>query len=74
MIFYSDPYVPTIELSDRLLRSVDLTPALLHSMDCSVVLTNHSAFDYTLIATHSPLIVDSRNALKDFSEPHIFRL
>jgi len=74
VLCYSDPYVPTLALSECLLRSVDLTPALLHSMDCSVVLTHHSAFDYTLIATHSLLIMDSRNALKDFSHPHIFRL
>jgi len=74
LLSYSDPYVPTIELGTHRLHSVEVTPALLHSMDCVVVLTNHSAFDYRRIATESLLVVDCRNALKDFSEPYILRL
>jgi UDP-N-acetyl-D-glucosamine dehydrogenase len=74
LLSYSDPYVPTIELGPHRLHSVEVTPALLQSMDCVAILTNHSAFDYRRIATDSPLVVDCRNALKDFSEPHILRL
>lgn len=74
LLSYSDPYVPTIELGPHRLHSVEVTPALLQSMDCVAVLTNHSAFDYRRIATESPLVVDCRNALKDFSQPHILRL
>jgi UDP-N-acetyl-D-glucosamine dehydrogenase len=74
VVQYADPYVPTVELNGHALRSVDLTPEVLHSMDCVVVLTDHSAFDYGMIVAHSSLIVDSRNALKDFLNPHILRL
>jgi UDP-N-acetyl-D-glucosamine dehydrogenase len=73
-LFYSDPYISTIELGTHRLHSVIVTPAFLQSMDCVVVLTNHSLFDHRMIATYSPLVVDCRNALKDFSEPHILRL
>jgi UDP-N-acetyl-D-glucosamine dehydrogenase len=33
---------------------------LLASQDCVIVATDHDAFDYDLIATHAPLIVDTR--------------
>src|SRR3972149_10226787 len=66
-VYYSDPYVRQIEISGTVFVSLDLTPSNLQSMDCAVLLTDHSAFDYELIATHSPLIIDTRNALKEFS-------
>lgn len=74
LVSYADPYVPEIQLGSRLLHSVELNPAVLQFTDCVVVLTDHSAFDYATIVTHSPLVVDSRNALKDFSAAHILRL
>ncbi|MGH8008347.1 MAG: nucleotide sugar dehydrogenase, partial [Candidatus Binatia bacterium] len=74
VVSYCDPYVPTVELSGRTMRSVELTPEFLRAMDCVVILTDHQVLDYGLIAAHSPLLVDSRNALKDFSGPHILRL
>jgi len=74
LLSYADPYVPAVDLGGHRFHSVEVTPALLRSMDCAVVLTNHSAFDYGMIATNSSLVVDCRNALKDFSEPHILRL
>src|SRR3990170_3125602 len=73
-VYYSDPYVRQIEISGTVLVSLDLTPSNLQSMDCAVLLTDHSAFDYELIATHSPLIIDTRNALKEFSGSEIARL
>jgi len=35
-------------------------------MDLVVVLTDHSIFDYAMIAECSPPLFDTRNALKDF--------
>ncbi|HEY2988585.1 MAG TPA: nucleotide sugar dehydrogenase [Candidatus Binatia bacterium] len=71
---YSDPYVPSLKLGDKVLQSVTLKPALLRACDCVVVLTDHSTFDYAMVATHSPVIVDTRNALKNFSGPNLVRL
>ena len=73
-IQYSDPYVPSLELRGGLLQSVSLKPAALRSMDCVVLLTDHSIFDYKMIAAHSPVIVDTRNALKNFPGPNVFSL
>jgi UDP-N-acetyl-D-glucosamine dehydrogenase len=39
-----------------------------------VVVTDHSAFDYAGLVGRSRLIVDSRNALKEFRSEKIVRL
>jgi UDP-N-acetyl-D-glucosamine dehydrogenase len=74
VVSYADPYVPVVELGDQVLRAVELTPKILRSIDCAVILTDHSAFDYAMIVANSPLIVDCRNALREFLESHIVRL
>ena len=62
-VSYSDPYNPELKLDRAVLRSLELTPDNLRSFDCVVVVTDHRAFDYDLIARESSLIVDCRNAL-----------
>ena len=47
-------------------KSIELTPNLLQSMDCVAILTDHSAFDYSMVAKFSSMILDTRNAFKDF--------
>jgi hypothetical protein len=37
-------------------------------------MTNHKAFDYTSIVNQSPLVLDTRNALKGMKAPQIVRL
>jgi UDP-N-acetyl-D-glucosamine dehydrogenase len=56
------------------LSSVELDPAMLEQFDCVVILTDHRAFDYELIAAHARSLVDTRNALGHRSEPGIVRL
>ena len=56
---YHDPFVPQmVELG---LESVPLDPAI-DSSDCVVVVTNHSAIDYSDIVERAKLVVDFRNA------------
>jgi UDP-N-acetyl-D-glucosamine dehydrogenase len=74
MVSYSDPYVPRVQIAGEVLVSVSLTPQFLKSMDCVVVLTDHSVFDYSRICAESSLILDCRNALKDFSGSNIIPL
>jgi len=74
IVYYTDPYVPSLEIDGSGIESVKLAPKVIESMDCLVVLTDHSGFDYEMIANHSSLVVDSRNALKNFSGPHIVRV
>ena len=68
---YSDPHLPIMKATRRHdygLSSVDLTPESIGSFDALVLATNHSAFDYDLIARHAQLVVDTRNAFKDHAE------
>jgi UDP-N-acetyl-D-glucosamine dehydrogenase len=65
VITYHDPYVPSLTLDDFTTESIPLTAVSLQQADCVVIVTHHAALDYTLIAQHAPLIVDTRNALKD---------
>jgi UDP-N-acetyl-D-glucosamine dehydrogenase len=73
-IHFSDPYVPQITINEVNLNSVNLSPKLLQSMDLVVILTDHSGFDYATIAKFSPLIFDTRNALRDLSYGNVCRL
>jgi UDP-N-acetyl-D-glucosamine dehydrogenase len=66
-VYFSDPYVRSIMVRGETLKVIELTPNLLQSMDCVAILTDHSAFDYTMVAKFGPLILDTRNALKGFS-------
>lgn len=67
-IAYHDPYVPTLRIEGdngegRKLHSVDLTEAALEAADCSVIVTDHSDFDYGWIVEHAQALVDARNAV-----------
>jgi UDP-N-acetyl-D-glucosamine dehydrogenase len=70
-VVYSDPYVPTLKINEGCLSSLALSGEMLQSTDCAVILADHSAFDYARIVAESPLILDCRNALKDFAAPNI---
>ena len=42
-----------------------MTPETLGNYDCVLIATHHSAYDWQLVADHAPLIVDTRNAMKN---------
>ena len=73
-ISFSDPYVSSITLYGQTLNSLSLTAELMQSMDCVAILTDHSVFDYGLIANFSSLVFDTRNAMKNFSKANVVRL
>jgi UDP-N-acetyl-D-glucosamine dehydrogenase len=72
-VTYSDPYVPEVNSDVFKLRSEPLDE-IAPRADCLVIITNHSAFDYARILDRAQLIVDTRNALKDFTSDKIVRL
>jgi UDP-N-acetyl-D-glucosamine dehydrogenase len=73
-ISFSDPYVSSVNIREQTIKSIDLTAEALRSMDCVVILTDHSTVDYALVAKCSPLIVDTRNALKSSSRSGVVTL
>jgi UDP-N-acetyl-D-glucosamine dehydrogenase len=71
ILSYTDPYVPVLEHGRLSMRSIPEKEV--SSIDCAVITTNHSVFDYPAMPTRFPLIVDTRNALKNGAE-NVFRL
>jgi len=64
---YSDPLIPILPKTRKYkfdMKSVKLSKERLQSYDLVVLSTDHSIFDYKLIANNSKLIVDSRNAFE----------
>jgi UDP-N-acetyl-D-glucosamine dehydrogenase len=72
-VSYTDPHVARFEHAGGVLTTVPFEKAIGQPCDCAVVTTDHTAFDYPKIAA-MPLVVDTRNALKAFARPSIFRL
>ena len=70
-VAYHDPLVPIIphtrehdELAGR--ESVDLAPEIVSGFDVVLISTNHDGLDYQLLADDAKIIVDTRNAMKEF--------
>jgi len=64
---YNDPHVPAthkMRRHDLKMESVAMTADALRAYDCVLIATHHSAYDWQLVADHSQLIVDTRNAMK----------
>ncbi|WP_432241522.1 nucleotide sugar dehydrogenase [Herbaspirillum robiniae] len=67
-VSYSDPHVPVfprMRAHHFELESVPLTPDSIAAADCVLLATNHTRFNYELIAQHAQLIVDSRGVYRD---------
>ncbi|MCM3162581.1 nucleotide sugar dehydrogenase [Metabacillus litoralis] len=60
-----DPFVPAFRLIDKQIETVALTEDLLSSADLVLIATDHTTFDYEMIANSSRVVFDTRNALKD---------
>ncbi|MBN1348196.1 nucleotide sugar dehydrogenase [candidate division KSB1 bacterium] len=61
-LHYNDPYVPSIKVLDKKFKSVEISPEFLQQCDVVVIATNHSAYDYEMIAANAKSVVDTRNA------------
>ena len=68
IVLYNDPLIPTLPSMRRYphlrMASQELTAELLNRQDCTVIVTDHSAYDWPWIVEHSSLVVDTRNATK----------
>jgi UDP-N-acetyl-D-glucosamine dehydrogenase len=73
VVTFTDPWVPVVNEGGHQMTSVDFDKALTSGFDCAVITTDHSVFDYAKLAA-LPLILDTRNALKNGGGPNIFRL
>lgn len=69
---FSDPHVASLEMEGERLAAAEID--LVEKADCTVLVTDHSVFDYPKIAERAKLIVDTRNAFKGITSGNIVRL
>jgi len=65
-VSYHDPHVeqfPAMRHYDITLRSRALTPAVLQACDAVVIVTDHAAIDWAMVAGNAGMIVDTRDAM-----------
>ena len=70
---YNDPHVPAthkMRKYDLQMNSADLSQQMLAEYDAVVIATNHSAYDWPMIAEHAKLIIDTRGALRHLQGKH----
>jgi UDP-N-acetyl-D-glucosamine dehydrogenase len=61
--FY-DPHVEILLAEGIEQTSIELTAEALQKADCVIVVTHHDMFDWTFVADHAPLIVDTRHVVE----------
>jgi UDP-N-acetyl-D-glucosamine dehydrogenase len=71
---YCDPHVPVLDEHGMRMKAEPFSAATLKKADCVVVVTDHSDFDYRLVARNSKVIVDARNALEGKNGGKIIKL
>ncbi|MCM3222902.1 nucleotide sugar dehydrogenase [Bacillus cereus] len=72
---YNDPYANTFQdKCGQTIKSVELNYQELANYDCIILITDHSIYDSNKIVQNSKLIVDTRNAFKNFEDEKIITL
>jgi UDP-N-acetyl-D-glucosamine dehydrogenase len=70
VVSYADPFAPQLSIDGSKLTAVDPSAANVGAADCVLILTNHTSFDYSMIASQAKLVVDTRNALRAYRRTH----
>ncbi len=74
-IAYHDPFIPRIDYEDIHLKRTELTKNALRRADCTIIITDHSSYDYQFICDNARMVFDSRNATKSItSKTPIYKL
>jgi UDP-N-acetyl-D-glucosamine dehydrogenase len=64
-VSYNDPYFPTVGKGRKYDLQMKCVPLEnLSQYDCTLIVTDHSDYDYEKIVAESQLVVDTRNATK----------
>ncbi len=75
LISYNDPHIPHLHEENMEFSSVELNNYdALNNYDCTVIVTNHSSYDYQKVVDCSKIIVDTRNATKGIISEKILKL
>lgn len=70
-VTYYDPYIPTVKVRGRSLRSVEiLTPSVVRRANVVVITTDHSCIDIAMIVENARVVIDTRNATANLKGKH----
>lgn len=73
-VAYNDPFFPTVGAGRHYSLRTHSTPLdQVPTFDCVVLLTDHSAYDIPALVSASKLFIDTRNATRSLTAPHIIR-
>ena len=64
----TDPWVDSYPAAGEVYPSVPISDEMLQSYHCTVVVTDHSAFDARQILDNSHKVVDTRNMMRDMAD------
>jgi UDP-N-acetyl-D-glucosamine dehydrogenase len=68
-VSYYDPYISSIKVGGNELKSIEeINADVIRSFDIIVLTTDHSVFDYDMIAGNAKSIIDTRNAFKNVAD------
>ena len=62
--FYSDSYIPFLDIQGLKSKSVKLSPALIKEQDLILVLTAHTDVDYKMVCENAKCVFDTRNVTR----------
>jgi len=73
-LVYHDPFVSDFSSAGQRVRRVELTEEEIAAADAVVIVTDHANVDYGLVLRAASLVFDTRNALKNSTDPKVVRL
>ena len=74
-ISYSDRHVSSVVVGGSLLKSVEPDETTLQQNDATIILVDHSCYDWESVVAHSKLVIDARGATRPLGpRPTVVRL
>lgn len=73
-VAYNDPYFPEVGIGRHYSLQTASTPlSEVSTFDCTLLATDHSAYDIPTLVAASSIFIDTRNATRGLSSPNIIR-
>jgi UDP-N-acetyl-D-glucosamine dehydrogenase len=73
-VTYHDPYVSSVKVAGKTMRSVKLTAGALKKSDITVILTAHRAVELGPVVKQARVVFDARNATSGMRRRNVHRL
>ncbi len=73
-VSYHDPYVPEFKTATGKMESTPWSIGMLRNADAIIIVTDHTCIPYGEVVRHGAVILDTRNALRNYDNPRIERL